>query len=113
MKDFEDYSECEGNYILDAPLKVALGRPNMEYDYNNILLNEGYVWDVSCPKYLKWFMSEKVNIPSCLHDYLLENGYEKKFADQQFFKALRVKGCSIPYSFVLWLAVRSYSLRII
>lgn len=69
------------------------GRPfgpeNHNYDEPDVV-PEGFEFESSVPWWATWFLDPDdphFLWPACIHDWYLENGFRRQFADSQWFEA--------------------------
>jgi len=76
-------------YVLQDRFSWNIGKPNSSLV---IHIPKGYEFESSVPVFLRWVLSPDDPLflkAACIHDYLLENGYSRPFADTQWLDAAR------------------------
>lgn len=86
-----DVSWCQRGgsrgYVVVKPVVWHLGKKNSGFV---ITVPVGREFESSVPKLFRWVWSKddpKFLKSAAIHDYLLEEGYRKDFADSQWFEA--------------------------
>ena len=111
MKNFDDFVKKGDKYEVNSTFKVAIGKPGMVSNTDNMIIPEGFQFDVSVPKLVRpLFDNQPTRVAAMIHDRLIERQYNPKFRDQVFYDALKECGASLPYRILCWSGVRIYSI---
>jgi hypothetical protein len=93
---------------------ATLVQPFSYYDEINVItVPAGYETDfTSVPLLARWFVSnfDRTAKAAVLHDWMLDSGYDRKYADNTFRKALMILDVPKWKANILWVAVRMRSL---
>lgn len=76
-----------------------------------ITIPKGFIFDVSIPKYLRWILSPgnpKYRGAGCVHDYVLEMGWDWVRAAAEFNLVLKVSKVDLRVRLAMFLAVVLY-----
>ena len=89
--EFPDGIERGGSRGLITTKMIAwpIGKKGSTHVEN---IPEGFEFESSVPRWLHWAQSPfdpKFVLSACVHDWLLESGYDKDFSDSQWFAAAR------------------------
>jgi len=105
--DFDDFHPVgigERTYAQHTPVTWDIGRKGSGY---TLELKAWRTFDISVPWFLRWLLSphnRQVLMAARVHDELLEEGFDKAFASSEFRRALRARGVSSLFAWVLFFA---------
>lgn len=74
-------------YVTAAPLVWRIGRKDSDW---LLQVPQGFEFESSVPQALRWIWSPddpQYLLSAAIHDFLLETGHRKDFADSQWFEA--------------------------
>ena len=100
--DFTPVAPGSRTYVQRSPTSWDVGRKNSGYVLE---LKAGRPFDISTPRLLRWVQSphdRRVLMAARVHDELLEEGFDQAFAASEFRRALKARGISTQYAWVLF-----------
>lgn len=95
--DFNDFDKIAGthrDYLTGSDLSWDVGRKGSGW---KLIIKRGFKVNVSAPGFLEWAIdvhNEDLLAAAAIHDWLLEQGFDKAFASSEFRRTLRARGLS-------------------
>jgi Protein of unknown function (DUF1353) len=104
--EFSGWSKCsDGRWILHEPLEWNIGREGSVWV---LTVPVGFSFDSSVPRWLRWIVSANHApwlLAACVHDRLLQEGFDKAFAAGEWWRAARAMRAKDPKA---WLVLPAY-----
>lgn len=97
--------------VTTLPVGWAIGREDTDLI---IWVPVGFRFDVSVPRFWRWFVDPaepKYQKAACLHDWLLEDGWDRVTAAAIFHQALQADGVGRWRRLLMFLAVVLFKWR--
>ena len=91
---FEKIAETRRDYLTGSDLSWDIGRKGSNW---KLIIKKGFKVNVSAPRFLEWAIDvhdKDLLAAAAIHDWLLEQGFDKAFASSEFRRALRARGVS-------------------
>lgn len=105
--DFNDFIKIKSSrrdYLLGSDLSWDIGQKGSSW---KLIIKKGFKVNVSAPRLLEWAIDvhdKNLLAAAAIHDWLLEQGFDKAFASSEFRRALRARGVSHVKSWGLFFA---------
>lgn len=103
--DFAGWAKTGERWVLLDDLEWQIGREGSGW---TLVIPRGFTFDSSIPKWLRWLVSADHRpwlLAACVHDRLLETGFDKAFAAGEWWRAVRAMKDRDNKS---WLALPAY-----
>ena len=95
--DFNDFKKIKGtrrDYSLGSDLSWDIGRKGSSW---RLIIKKGFKVNVSAPRLLEWAIDvhdTDLLAAATIHDWLLDESFDKAFASSEFRRALMARGVS-------------------
>ena len=109
-----DYIRVQGtdkDYVLNSALGWDIGKKGGKTE----IIPAGYIFQVSSPKFYDWLQSKIrflpdlahhrfMVLPSAVHDWFLDQGYDLPFSSGEFRRAIRASGGGTLFAIAAYIA---------